>query len=86
MKITRVGGSELSVRAASGVLVSAAIRLMVLPGDTPGPFIREDDLVKEYYPLVDGCVTIPWKPGYGLGLDHDASDRYCQRRYTVAVG
>jgi muconate cycloisomerase len=74
---------DLSIRAASEVQVSAAVRLMVLPGDTPGPFIREDDLVKEYYPFADGHVTIPWKPGYGLELDYDAVDRYCRRKYTV---
>ncbi len=76
---------DLSIRAASEVHVSAAIRLMVLPGDTPGPFIREDDLVQEYYPLEDGHVTIPWKPGYGLDLDHDAIDRYCKRRWEVTA-
>ncbi len=76
---------DLSIRAASEVHVSAAIRLMVLPGDTAGPFIREDDLVKEYYPLEDGFVTIPWKPGYGLELDYDAIDKYCKRKYTVEV-
>jgi L-alanine-DL-glutamate epimerase-like enolase superfamily enzyme len=77
---------DLSIRAASEVHVSAAVRLMVLPGDTPGPFIREDDLVKEYYPLQDGCVTVPWKPGYGLELDYDAIDHYCQRRYVIGTG
>jgi len=76
---------DLSIRAASEVHVSAAVRLMTLPGDTPGPFIREDDLVKEYYPLEDGHVTIPWKPGYGLELDHDAVDKYCKRQYTIEV-
>lgn len=74
---------DLSIRAASQVHVSAAIRMMVLPGDSPGPFIREDDFVKEYYPLDEGCVTIPHKPGYGLELDHDAIDRYCNRKYVV---
>ncbi|MBI2194255.1 MAG: hypothetical protein HYU36_19945 [Planctomycetes bacterium] len=74
---------DLSIRAASEVHVSAAVRLMVLPGDTPGPFIREDDLVKEYYPMEDGCVTVPWKPGYGLDLDPNAIDRYCKRRYSI---
>jgi muconate cycloisomerase len=76
---------DLAVRAASEVHVSACVRLMVIPGDTGGPFIREDDLVREYYPLQDGCVTIPWKPGYGLELDRDAVDRYCTRRWTVDV-
>ncbi len=74
---------DLAPRAASQVHVSAAVRLMVLPGDTAGPWIREDDLVREYYPLRDGCVEIPWSPGYGLELDHDAIDRYCVRRYMI---
>jgi len=74
---------DLSMRAASEVHVSAAIRLMVLPGDTGGPLIREDDLVKEYYPFDEGYVTIPKKPGYGLELDYDAIDRYCHRRYSI---
>ena len=56
---------------------------MVLPGDTCGPWIREDDLVRDYYPLVDGCVELPWQPGYGLEPDHDAIDRYCTRRYEI---
>jgi len=75
----------LAVNAASQVHVSAAVRLMTLPGDSSGPFIREHPIVKQYYPLADGHVTIPWRPGYGLELDRDAVDRYCQRHYTLSV-
>ena len=74
---------DLAIRAASEVHVSAAVRLMTLPGDSPGPFIREHPIVKQYYPLADGHVTIPWQPGYGLELDRDAVDRYCKRHYTL---
>jgi L-alanine-DL-glutamate epimerase-like enolase superfamily enzyme len=74
---------DLAFRTASQLHVSAAVRLMVLPGDTAGPWIREDDLVREYYPLVDGHVELPWRPGYGLEPDPDAIDRYCQHRYAI---
>jgi len=76
---------DLAIRAASEVHVSAAVRLMVLPGDTVGPFIREDDLVKEYYPFAEGYVTIPKKPGYGLELDYDAIERFCRRQYQIKL-
>lgn len=77
---------DLGLRSASQTHVSAAVRLMVLPGDTAGPWIREDDLVRAYYPLTDGAVELSWQPGYGLEPDPDAIDRYCTRRYEIRVG
>jgi muconate cycloisomerase len=74
---------DLAVRAASEVHVSAAVRMMVLPGDSPGPFIRAHPIVKEYYPLENGHVTIPKRPGYGLDLDYDAIDKYAVRQWTI---
>lgn len=54
-------------------------------GSTAPSWTREDDLIVEAIPFVDGYVPTPMQPGLGCELDMEALERYGQGHETVAL-
>ena len=69
-------GVDLGIRDMSYVHASIAAGNCTLPGDMVGNFLREDDLIREPIPMVDGHVPLPTAPGLGVELDEAAVARY----------
>lgn len=69
-------GVDLGIRDASYVHASFAAASCTLPGDMVGNFLREDDLIEEPLPIVDGAIARPEAPGLGVRLDEEALARY----------
>jgi muconate cycloisomerase len=70
-------GMDLGIRDASSVHAAAAAGCR-LPCDIIGHLLREDDLLVEPIPFVDGCLTVPGTPGLGVELDREALEHYRQ--------
>jgi L-alanine-DL-glutamate epimerase-like enolase superfamily enzyme len=56
-----------------------------MASDFVGSWTREDDLIVEPIPFVDGFVPTPMKPGLGCEIDMDALARYVQDNETVNI-
>jgi muconate cycloisomerase len=69
-------GVDLGIRDMSYVHASVAAGNCTLPGDMVGNFLREDDLIVEPIPIVDGRIPAPTAPGLGVTLDEEALARY----------
>ncbi len=69
-------GVDLGIRDMSYLHASFAAGNCTLPGDTVGNFLREDDLIQQPIPIVDGSVDLPTAPGLGVELDEAALMRY----------
>ena len=56
--------------------VCAAGPGLTRPSDIVGFWAKEDDCVREEFPVVDGGVAVPTGPGLGVSLDMEAVERY----------
>ena len=70
----------LGVTNALTLHVCAAGSGMTRPNDIVGFWAKEDDCVREPFPVVDGTVAVPAEPGLGVTLDMEAVERYGVRR------
>ena len=66
----------LGVNNALGLHVCAAGPSLSRPNDFVGFWAKQDDCVLEAFPVVDGSVQVPDRPGLGVTLDMDAVERY----------
>jgi glucarate dehydratase len=75
--------SHLGISLMAMAHVAAATPHLTYACDTHYPWQSEADEVTEggRIPIVDGCVTIPEKPGLGVNLDYDQLARG-KERYT----
>lgn len=69
-------GVDLGIRDMSYVHAAFATGNCTLPSDIVGNFLREDDLIREPIPIVDGYIPLPTAPGLGVVLDEEALHRY----------
>ena len=68
-------GMDLGVRDSSSIHAAAAAGCS-LPSDIIGHLLREDDLIDEPIPFVDGSLVVQDAPGLGVELDRNALERY----------
>lgn len=59
------------------------LHLIRLNSDFVGSWTREDDLIVEPIPFVDGYVPTPMAPGLGCDLDAAALERYGRAHETL---
>ena len=70
----------LGVTNALALHMCAAGPSLTRPNDIVGFWAKEDDCVREGFPVVEGTVALPDGPGLGVTLDMDAVERYGVRR------
>jgi muconate cycloisomerase len=70
----------LGVANALTLHVCAAGPGLTRPHDIVGFWAKEDDCVREPFPVVEGTVAVPAEPGLGVTLDMEAVERYGVRR------
>ena len=56
-----------------------------MASDFVGSWTREDDLIVEPIPFIDGYVPTPEKPGLGCELDEAALGRYALGHDTASA-
>jgi L-alanine-DL-glutamate epimerase-like enolase superfamily enzyme len=66
----------LGVANTLALHVCAAGPGLTRPNDIVGFWAKEDDCVREEFPVVDGTVAVPAGPGLGVTLDMEAVERY----------
>lgn len=69
-------GNDLAIRGAAFVQACAATPAELWPSDIFGQELREDDLLVEPLPIVDGHIAVSDRPGLGVELDVEAVERY----------
>jgi L-alanine-DL-glutamate epimerase-like enolase superfamily enzyme len=69
-------GNDLGIADTSFVHAAAAAPNCTMASDFVGSWTREDDLIVEPIPFVDGYVPTPLSPGLGCEIDEDALKRY----------
>lgn len=69
-------GNDIGIRGASFVQACAATPAELWPSDILGQYLREDDLLEEALPFVDGNIPVTEKPGLGVELDVAAVEKY----------
>jgi len=70
----------LGVTNALALHVCAAGPSLTRPSDIVGFWAKEDDCVRESFPVVEGTVEVPKGPGLGVTLDMEAVERYGVKR------
>jgi muconate cycloisomerase len=83
MRCWHGSGNDLGIVDTAYVHAAAAAPNCTLASDFVGSWTREDDLIREPIPFVDGHVLTPMQPGLGVELDTAALGRYCQGRETL---
>ena len=78
-------GNDLGIADTSYVHAAAAAPSCTMASDFVGSWTREDDLLVEAIPFVDGQVPTPQKPGLGCELDLAALERYGQAHQTISL-
>jgi L-alanine-DL-glutamate epimerase-like enolase superfamily enzyme len=76
-------GNDLGIMDTSFVHAAAAAPNCTMASDFVGSWTREDDLIVEPIPFIDGFVPTPMKPGLGCEIDYVALERYTQAHETV---
>ena len=66
----------LGIANALTLQVCAAGPGLTRPHDIVGFWAKEDDCVREPFPVVEGSVAVPAAPGLGVTLDMEAVERY----------
>ena len=79
-------GNDLGIVDTSYVHAAAAAPNCTMASDFVGSWTREDDLIVEPIPFVDGFVPTPMAPGLGCGLDLAALDRYTREHHCFQDG
>ena len=69
-------GNDLGIVDTSYVHAAAVAPNCTMASDFVGSWTREDDLIVEPIPFIDGYVPTPEKPGLGCELDQEALGRY----------
>ena len=77
-------GNDLGIVDTSYIHAAAAAPNCTMASDFVGSWTREDDLIVEPIPFVDGYVPTPEKPGLGCELDEQALGRYTLGHETVS--
>ena len=70
----------LGVANALALHVCAAGPSLTRPNDIVGFWAKEDDCVRETFPVEEGTVAVPTGPGLGVTLDMEVVERYGVRR------
>ncbi|MFH1568210.1 MAG: enolase C-terminal domain-like protein [Gemmatimonadota bacterium] len=76
-------GNDLGIIDTSYVHAAAAAPNCTMASDFVGSWTREDDLIVEPIPFVDGYVPTPMAPGLGCQLDERALPRYLKASEVV---
>lgn len=76
-------GNDLGIIDTSYVHCAALAPNCTMASDFVGSWTREDDLILEEIPFVEGFVPVPTAPGLGCELDLVALERYCQGHQQV---
>lgn len=76
-------GNDLGIVDTAYVHAAAAAPNCTMASDFVGSWTREDDLIVEPIPFVDGYVPTPMQPGLGCALDEKALARYV-RAHEIA--
>lgn len=77
-------GNDLGIVDTSYVHAAVAAPACTMASDFVGSWTREDDLIIEPIPFVDGYVPTPMQPGLGCVLDESALERYVQGSETIS--
>ena len=77
-------GNDLGIVDTSYVHAAAAAPNCTMASDFVGSWTREDDLIVEPIPFVDGYVPTPMQPGLGCVLDEKALVRYVRGSETAS--
>lgn len=78
-------GLELGILDAYRLHLAAATRTCVVPGDSVGHLIRQDDLIEEALVVEDGAIRVPSGPGLGVTPDRSAIDHHTCSRMELSV-
>ncbi len=78
-------GNDLGIVDTSYVHAAAAAPNCTMASDFVGSWTREDDLIVEPIPFIDGYVPTPEKPGLGCELDQGALVRYTLGHETASA-
>ena len=76
MRCWHGSGNDLGIMDTSFVHAAAVVPNCTMASDFVGSWTRQDDLIVEPIPFVDGFVPVPMKPGLGCELDMEALGRY----------
>ncbi|MBM3265986.1 MAG: muconate lactonizing mandelate racemase, partial [candidate division Zixibacteria bacterium] len=76
-------GNDLGIMDTAYVHAAAAAPNCTMASDFVGSWTREDDLIVEPIPFVDGYVPTPMKPGLGCEIDYTALERYTQAHEEI---
>ena len=69
-------GLKLGILDAYRLHLAAATRTCVVPGDSVGHLIRQDDLIEEALVVEDGAIRVPAGPGLGVTPDRSAIEHH----------
>ncbi|MEW6750728.1 MAG: enolase C-terminal domain-like protein [Candidatus Latescibacterota bacterium] len=78
-------GNDLGIMDTSFVHAAALAPNCTMASDFVGSWTREDDLIVEPIPFVEGTVPTPTRPGLGCELDLSALPRYLRAHETIAA-
>lgn len=78
-------GNDLGIMDTSFVHAAAAAPNCTMASDFVGSWTREDDLIVEPIPFVDGYVPTPLSPGLGCEIDEKAMEHYTKAYETVRL-
>jgi muconate cycloisomerase len=76
-------GNDLGIVDTSYVHAAAATPSCTMASDFVGSWTREDDLIVEPIPFVDGFVPTPMQPGLGCALDLEVLPRYLRAHEVI---
>lgn len=85
MRCWHGSGNDLGIIDTAYVHSAVVVPNCTMASDFVGSWTREDDLIVEPIPFVDGFVPTPMKPGLGCEIDMDALARYVQDNETVNI-
>jgi muconate cycloisomerase len=78
-------GNDLGLMDTSFVHAAAAAPNCTMASDFVGSWTREDDLIVEPIPFIDGFVPTPTRPGLGCEIDEAALRRYTRAHDTIGA-
>ncbi|MEW6753655.1 MAG: enolase C-terminal domain-like protein [Candidatus Latescibacterota bacterium] len=78
-------GNDLGIMDTSFVHAAALAPNCTMASDFVGSWTREDDLIVEPIPFVEGTVPTPMAPGLGCELDLVALPRYTRAHETLSL-
>lgn len=73
-----ISSEELGVSTAASMHLAATIKKLDFAGEATGPLLIEDDIVKEKVRIEDGCALVPEGPGFGVEIDDEKLNYYCE--------